>query len=80
MAAPLPETHSHRERQRAEREVLILNEAERVLSEHGYHELIMEQLADRVGIAKGTIYLHFHGRRIWRPPLSNVGWRALANS
>jgi AcrR family transcriptional regulator len=59
MVAPAPETHSYRERQRAEREVLILDEAERVLSEHGYHELIMEQLADRVGIAKGTIYLHF---------------------
>jgi AcrR family transcriptional regulator len=59
MVAPAPDTHSHRERQRAEREVLILDEAERVLSEHGYHELIMEQLAERVGIAKGTIYLHF---------------------
>lgn len=59
MAAPLPDTHTLRERQRAEREALILQEAERVLSEHGYHELIMEQLAERVGIAKGTIYLHF---------------------
>ncbi len=59
MVVPSPETPTHRERQRAEREVLILDEAERVLSEHGYHELIMEQLAERVGIAKGTIYLHF---------------------
>lgn len=59
MATPLPDTHTHRERQRAEREASILDEAERLLSEHGYHELIMEQLAERVGIAKGTIYLHF---------------------
>ncbi|MGH2343826.1 MAG: TetR/AcrR family transcriptional regulator [Chloroflexota bacterium] len=59
MGTPLPDAHSLRERQRADREALILEEAERVLSEHGYHELIMEQLAERVGIAKGTIYLHF---------------------
>jgi AcrR family transcriptional regulator len=48
-----------RVRQRKEREELILSEAERLLSEHGYQNLVMEQLAERVGIGKGTIYLHF---------------------
>jgi TetR/AcrR family transcriptional regulator, fatty acid metabolism regulator protein len=48
-----------KERQRAERETLILDEAERMLNEQGYHDLVMEQLAERVGIGKGTIYLHF---------------------
>jgi AcrR family transcriptional regulator len=48
-----------RARQRQEREELIITEAERLVSEHGYQNLIMEQLAERVGIAKGTIYLHF---------------------
>ena len=50
---------SLRERQRAEREGLILREAERLLSEEGYDGLVMERLAERVGISKGTIYQHF---------------------
>jgi AcrR family transcriptional regulator len=50
---------SLRERQRQEREALILAEAERMLGERGYHDLVMEELAERVGIGKGTIYLHF---------------------
>lgn len=57
--ATISEPLTLRERQRAEREALILEEAERLLGEHGYHDLIMDQLAERVGIAKGTIYLHF---------------------
>ena len=48
-----------KERQRAEREALILNAAERMLQEVGYQDLVMEALAERVGIGKGTIYLHF---------------------
>jgi len=59
MGTPSPQAPTLRERQRAEREALILDEAERLLSEHGYHDLLMEQLAETVGIAKGTIYLHF---------------------
>lgn len=50
---------SLRMRQRAERERLILDEAERMLAEQGYDGLIMELLAERVGISKGTIYQHF---------------------
>ncbi|MGH2390317.1 MAG: TetR/AcrR family transcriptional regulator, partial [Chloroflexota bacterium] len=50
---------SLRERQRAEREHLILDEAEKLLSEEGYEGLVMERLAERVGISKGTIYQHF---------------------
>ncbi len=48
-----------RERQRQEREELILRAAEAVLLEKGYHETSMEEIAARVGIAKGTVYLHF---------------------
>lgn len=48
-----------KERQRAEREALILDAAERMLQEVGYQDLVMEALAERVGIGKGTIYLHF---------------------
>lgn len=54
--------HAHRslkEKQRQEREALILQVAEEVLMEKGYHETSMDEIAARVGIAKGTVYLHF---------------------
>ncbi|MBE3560015.1 MAG: helix-turn-helix transcriptional regulator [Ktedonobacteraceae bacterium] len=50
---------SLRERQRKEREELILKVAEEVLLQKGYHETSMDEIATRVGIAKGTLYLHF---------------------
>jgi AcrR family transcriptional regulator len=50
---------SLKERQRQEREVLILQIAEEILTEKGYHETSVDEIASRVGIAKGTIYLHF---------------------
>jgi AcrR family transcriptional regulator len=50
---------SLKERQRHERENLILQVAEEVFAEKGYHETSMEEIATRVGIAKGTLYLHF---------------------
>lgn len=53
------EHRSLREKQRQEREDLILQAAEEVLLEKGYHEMPMEEIASRVGIAKGTLYLHF---------------------
>src|SRR6266852_9344665 len=48
-----------KERQRQEREALILQAAEEVLMEKGYHETSIDEIAARVGIAKGTVYLHF---------------------
>lgn len=54
--------HTHRtlkEKQRQEREALILQVAEEVLMEKGYHETSIDEIAARVGIAKGTVYLHF---------------------
>ncbi len=50
---------SLRERQRAQRELLILEEAERILNEQGYEGLVMDELAERVGVSKGTLYQHF---------------------
>jgi TetR/AcrR family fatty acid metabolism transcriptional regulator len=58
----MDETIAHRswkERQRQEREALILQTAEEVLLEKGYYETSMDEIAARVGIAKGTLYLHF---------------------
>lgn len=50
---------SLKEKQRREREDLILQVAEEVLTEKGYHDTSMDEIAARVGIAKGTVYLHF---------------------
>ena len=50
---------SLKERQRQERADLILQMAEAVLSEKGYHDTTIDEIAARVGIAKGTVYLHF---------------------
>jgi AcrR family transcriptional regulator len=50
---------SLRERQRQEREELILRAAEESLLEHGYHDTSIDDIARRVGVAKGTVYLHF---------------------
>lgn len=50
---------SLKEKQRRERETLILQMAEAVLMEKGYYETSIDEIASRVGIAKGTVYLHF---------------------
>ncbi len=50
---------SLKERQREERAALIMQAAELVLAEKGYHDTSMDEIAARVGIAKGTIYLHY---------------------
>ncbi|HZR42362.1 MAG TPA: TetR/AcrR family transcriptional regulator [Ktedonobacteraceae bacterium] len=50
---------SLKEKQHQEREALILQVAEEVLLEKGYHETSMDEIAARVGVAKGTIYRHF---------------------
>lgn len=50
---------SLKERQRQQRKALILQATEDVLLEKDYYELSMDEVAARVGIAKGTLYLHF---------------------
>lgn len=55
-------TRSLKEKQRQEREELILQVAEEVLLEKGYYEASIDEIAARVGIAKGTVYLHFPGK------------------
>lgn len=55
-------TTSLKEKQRQEREALIIQAAEEIFQEKGYYEASMDEIAARVGIAKGTIYTHFPGK------------------
>lgn len=48
-----------KERLREVRAELILDVAEEVLVEKGYHDTAMDEVAARAGIAKGTLYQHF---------------------
>jgi TetR/AcrR family fatty acid metabolism transcriptional regulator len=57
--------HEHRtlkEKHRQEREQLILQVAEEVFAANGFFDTSMDEIAARVGIGKGTIYLHFPGK------------------
>ncbi len=62
MMLPVTAPRSLKEKQRQEREELILQAAEEVLAEKGYYETSIDEIAARVGIAKGTVYLHFPGK------------------
>ena len=57
---PQPATGSKfKERVRIERELEILNAAREVFSERGFEKTSIDDIAERVGIGKGTVYLHF---------------------
>ncbi|HET8911140.1 MAG TPA: TetR/AcrR family transcriptional regulator [Ktedonobacteraceae bacterium] len=53
---------SLKERQRQEREALILQAAEEIFTEKGYYDASIDEIAARVGIAKGTFYAHFSNK------------------
>src|SRR5437588_12312304 len=61
MSADTPQ-RSLRERLREVRAELILDVAEEMLAEKGYHDASMDEIAARAGIAKGTLYQHFPGK------------------
>ena len=50
---------SLKERQREERQRLILQAGEELILEKGYSDTAMDDIAARVGVSKGTLYLHF---------------------
>jgi TetR/AcrR family transcriptional regulator, fatty acid metabolism regulator protein len=69
---------SLRERQRQERERLIVRAAADLFVERGYHDTSMDDIAARVGIAKGTVYLHFASKEDLALALIEQGARAFA--
>jgi len=52
-------TQARKERQREERENLILENAARMLARDGFQDLNLDALAAAVEYSKGTLYLHF---------------------
>src|ERR1700722_1235021 len=53
---------SLKDRQRQMRETAILKAAHSLLAEKGYQRMTMDDLATRVGIAKGSLYQHFKSK------------------
>ncbi len=51
-----------KEKLREERAQLILDVTEKMLLEKGYHDTSMDEVAMRVGVAKGTLYQHFSSK------------------
>ena len=50
---------ARKERERAVREELILDHAQRMLLQDGFQNLNLDELAEAVEYSKGTLYLHF---------------------
>ncbi len=50
---------SFKEREKLRREEAILAEAKALFASKGFNNVTLEEVAERVGVAKGTIYLHF---------------------
>jgi TetR/AcrR family transcriptional regulator, fatty acid metabolism regulator protein len=53
---------SFKERVKQEREQEILQAARDVFAERGFEKASIDDIAERVGIGKGTVYLHFSGK------------------
>jgi AcrR family transcriptional regulator len=47
---------------RANRRKEIIRVASKLFSEKSYHDVTMEEIAEKVGVAKGTIYLYFDSK------------------
>lgn len=58
---------------------LILDAADRLLNQFGYKKMTMDALAQEVGIAKGTLYLHFPSKeKLVLAHIDRIVYRLLA--
>ena len=71
---------SLKERQREERERLILQEGEALIVEKGYSDTSMDDIAARVGVSKGTLYLHFASKEDLILAVMETNLRTFADS
>jgi AcrR family transcriptional regulator len=69
-----------RERQREEREQLILQAAHELIVEKGATAVTMEDIAAKVGISRAAIYLHFPSKEDLIVELMERGMRAFVES
>ncbi|HND09417.1 MAG TPA: helix-turn-helix domain-containing protein [Pseudomonadota bacterium] len=51
------------QRLRHERSTQLLSVARRLFAERGYHKTSIQDILDTAGVARGTLYLHFDGKR-----------------
>jgi len=56
----------------------IIGVALRVFAEKGYHETTMEDVADRLGVSEGTIYLYFKSKKELFKAISEPGEHQVA--
>lgn len=59
MSADAPQPVTRRRLPRAQREQLILDEADRTFAERGYHASSMEDIAAGAGVTKPVVYAYF---------------------
>jgi AcrR family transcriptional regulator len=53
---------SRKEIEKESRKTDIINTAAQLFSEKGFHDVKMDDIAERVGLSKGTIYLYFENK------------------
>ncbi len=56
------DTQERRERKKLARRNEIIDAAIQLFSEKDFHEVTVEGIAERVGLAKGTVYLYFENK------------------
>ncbi len=60
---PLDGRVARARRLRQERSSQLLLVARRLFAEHGYHKTAVQDILDAASVARGTLYLHFDGKR-----------------
>ncbi|MEX0648428.1 MAG: TetR/AcrR family transcriptional regulator [Balneolaceae bacterium] len=71
------ENMSRKERERAARKELIIDAAEQVISEQGFENATMDEIAERAEVGKGTLYLYFKNKAAIYLAICERGSRSL---
>jgi len=66
-----------KQRVKQERELEIIQTAREVFAEQGYDNASIDDIAERVGIGKGTVYLHFASKEAILVAIMRQGVRSL---